>query len=176
MRLTLYRTDRESPVVHALLDAVRRGKQVRVLVELNARLDEHRNVNWWRMLGQAGASVFPSPAGLKVHAKMALIERHEAGRLRRYAHLSSGNYNAFTARAYTDIALLTCDDDIDRRVEVMAPLKDAGLRRRMFEILPSITTIRCEYCENWRSAEVGPLTQEIASLVYFTPHAATPTG
>ena len=83
--LTLCRTDRESPVVHALLDAVRQGKQVRVLVELDARLDEHRNVNWWHMLEQAGASVFPSPAGLKVHAKMALIERHEAGRLRRYA-------------------------------------------------------------------------------------------
>ncbi len=124
--LTLYRTDRESPVVHALLDAVRQGKQVRVLVELNARLDEHRNVNWWRMLQQAGASVFPSPAGLKVHAKMALIERHEAGRLRRYAHLSSGNYNAFTGRAYTDLALLTCDEDITADVASLFDALCAG--------------------------------------------------
>ena len=117
--MTLYRTDRESPVVHALLDAVARGKQVRVLIELHARLDEHRNVNWWHIFEQAGAAVFPSPAGLKVHAKMALIERHEGGRLRRYAHLSSGNYNAFTARVYTDVALLTCDDDITADVATL---------------------------------------------------------
>jgi polyphosphate kinase len=124
--LTLYRTDRESPVVHALLDAVRQGKQVRVMVELNARLDEHRNVNWWCMFEQAGASVFPSPAGLKVHAKMALIERHEAGRLRHYAHLSSGNYNAFTARAYTDVALLTCDEEITADVASLFDALCAG--------------------------------------------------
>ena len=133
--LTLYRTDRESPVVHALLDAVRQGKQVRVLVELNARLDEHRNVNWWRMFEQAGASVFPSPAGLKVHAKMALIERHEAGRLRRYAHLSSGNYNAFTARAYTDIALLTCDDDVTADVASLFDVLCSGAVPRRFRAL-----------------------------------------
>jgi polyphosphate kinase len=110
--MTLYRIDRESPIVHALLDAVRRGRQVRVIIELNARLDEHRNLNWWRILEQAGAAVFPAPAGLKVHAKMALVVRNEGGRLRRYAHLSSGNYNAFSARVYTDLGLLTCDEDI----------------------------------------------------------------
>jgi polyphosphate kinase len=133
--LTLYRTDRESPVVHALLDAVRQGKQVRVLVELNARLDEHRNVNWWRIFEQAGASVFPSPAGLKVHAKMALIERHEAGRLRRYAHLSSGNYNAFTARAYTDIGLLTCDEDITADVASLFDVLCSGAVPHRFRAL-----------------------------------------
>jgi polyphosphate kinase len=133
--LTLYRTDRESPVVHALLDAVRQGKQVRVLVELNARLDEHRNVNWWRIFEQAGASVFPSPAGLKVHAKMALIERHEANRLRRYAHLSSGNYNAFTARAYTDVALLTCDEDITADVASLFDALSTGTVPSRFRAL-----------------------------------------
>jgi polyphosphate kinase len=109
---TLYRTDRESPMVHALLDAARRGRTVRVLIELNARLDEHRNVNWWRAFEQAGAQVFAAPPGLKVHAKMTLIARQEGGGVRRYAHLSSGNYNAFTARVYTDLGLLTCDNDI----------------------------------------------------------------
>ncbi len=117
--MTLYRTDRESPIAHALLDAVARGRQVRVLVELNARLDEHRNVHWWRVFEQAGAAVFPSPVGLKVHAKMALIVRNEGGRLRRYAHLSSGNYNAFTARVYTDLGLLTCDEDITTDVAAL---------------------------------------------------------
>ena len=93
---TLYRTDRESPFVHALVDAVRRGRQVRVLIELNARLDEHRNVNWWRTFEEAGAQVFAFNPGLKVHAKMTLIARQEERGIRRYAHLSSGNYNAFT--------------------------------------------------------------------------------
>jgi polyphosphate kinase len=117
--MTLYRLDRESPIVHALLDAVRRGRQVRVIIELNARLDEHRNVKWWRILEQAGAAVFPAPAGLKVHAKMTLIVRNEGARLRRYAHLSSGNYNAFTARVYTDLGLLTCDEDITADVAAL---------------------------------------------------------
>ncbi len=133
--MTLYRTDRESPVVHALLDAVARGKQVRVLIELHARLDEHRNVTWWHIFEQAGAAVFPSPAGLKVHAKMALIERHEGGRLRRYAHLSSGNYNAFTARVYTDVGLLTCDDDITADVATLFDALCNGTAHNQFRAL-----------------------------------------
>lgn len=110
--MSLYRTDRESPVAHALLDAVRRGKQVRLLIELNARFDEYRNATWTRVFEQAGASVFHAPPGLKVHAKMALITRHESAGVRRYAHLSSGNYNLFTSRVYTDLALLTADAEI----------------------------------------------------------------
>lgn len=133
--MTLYRTDRESPVVHALLDAVARGKQVRVLIELHARLDEHRNVTWWHIFEQAGAAVFPSPEGLKVHAKMALIERHEGGRLRRYAHLSSGNYNAFTARVYTDVGLLTCDDDITADVATLFDALCHGTAHNQFRAL-----------------------------------------
>ena len=118
--MTLYRTDRESPIARALIDAARRGRRVRVLIELAARLDERRNAKWWTVLEQAGAKVFAAPAaGLKVHAKMALIVRHESGQLRRYAHLSSGNYNAFTAGLYTDLALLTCDQDITSDVEVL---------------------------------------------------------
>jgi len=153
--LTLYRTDRESPVVHALLDAVRQGKQVRVLVELNARLDEHRNVNWWRMFEQAGAWVFPSPAGLKVHAKMALIERHEAGGLRRYAHLSSGNYNAFTARAYTDLGLLTCDEDITADVASLFDALSTGTVPSRFHAL-TVAPI------NMRGALTALVDREIA--------------
>lgn len=120
MSVTLYRTDRESPIAHALVDAARRGRRVRVLIELNARLDERRNANWWRVFEQAGAKVFAAPTtGLKVHTKMALIVRDEGGQLRRYAHLSSGNYNAFSARVYTDLGLLTCDHDITTDVEAL---------------------------------------------------------
>jgi polyphosphate kinase len=112
LAITLYRTDRESPVAHALMEAAKRGKQVRVVVELGARFDEERNARWALQLEDAGAQVFHAPAGLKVHAKIAVISRREAAGLRHYVHVSSGNYNAFTARVYTDVGLLTCDEDI----------------------------------------------------------------
>ncbi|PYR69112.1 MAG: hypothetical protein DMF88_07085 [Acidobacteria bacterium] len=110
---TLYRTDRvESPVLEALLEAARRGKDVRVIVELKARFDERRNAEWSQALDAAGARVIHAPAGLKVHAKMLLVERSEGNDVRRYAHVSSGNYNASTATIYTDLALMTCDETI----------------------------------------------------------------
>jgi polyphosphate kinase len=110
---TLYRTDRgHSPVLEALIDAARRGKRVRVVVELKARFDERWNAEWAGALQVAGAQVVHAPAGLKVHAKMLVIERREGSRIRRYAHVSSGNYSSFTSMVYTDLALLTCDDAI----------------------------------------------------------------
>ena len=133
--MTLYRTDRESPIVHGLLEALRHGRQVRVIVELNARLDEQRNVAWWRILEQAGAAVFAAPAGLKVHAKMASIARNEGSRLRLYAHLSSGNYSAFTARAYTDVGLLTCDEDITTDVAALFDALSGGTGTSQFRAL-----------------------------------------
>ncbi len=108
---TLYRTDRgNSPVIEALIDAARRGKHVRVVVELKARFDERWNAEWARALKAAGAQVIHAPAGLKVHAKMLMIERREGNRVRRYAHLSTGNYSSFTTTVYTDLALMTCDE------------------------------------------------------------------
>jgi len=108
---TLYRTDRgESQIVEALVDAARRGKHVRAIVELKARFDERRNAEWARTLKAAGAQVVHAPAGLKVHAKMLLIGRREGNQLRRYAHVSSGNYSSFTSMVYTDFALMTCDE------------------------------------------------------------------
>ena len=110
---TLYRTDRgNSPFVEALIDAARRGKRVRVVIELKARFDERWNAEWARALKAAGAQIIHAPAGLKVHAKMLVIERREGNRVRRYAHVSTGNYSAFTAMVYTDLALMTCDESI----------------------------------------------------------------
>jgi polyphosphate kinase len=110
---TLYRTDRgDSPIVAALIDAAERGKQVRVVVELKARFDERRNAEWARALKVAGAQVIHAPAGLKVHAKMAVVSRREGTALRPYVHVSTGNYNAFTSTVYTDFSLLTCDEAI----------------------------------------------------------------
>ena len=109
---TLYRAGSHSPIVDALRNARRAGKQVRVVIELNARFDEENNLAWGRMLQEAGAHVVYGVVGLKVHAKLTLIVRREAGTIRRYVHLSSGNYNPATSSVYTDLGLLTCREDI----------------------------------------------------------------
>ena len=112
IKMTLYRVGRNSPVVRALLTAREEGKQVAVLVELKARFDEERNIEWARALESEGVHVVYGLIGLKTHAKVALVVRREGDRIRRYTHLSTGNYNAVTAQQYTDISLLTCDDAI----------------------------------------------------------------
>ncbi|HPC95451.1 MAG TPA: polyphosphate kinase 1 [Sedimentisphaerales bacterium] len=112
IKQTLYRTSGDSPVVRALARAAENGKEVTVLVELRARFDESRNVNWARQLEDAGCHVIYGIAGFKTHAKALLVIRREAGRLRRYAHLSTGNYNDRTARLYSDIGLMTCEDEL----------------------------------------------------------------
>jgi polyphosphate kinase len=112
IKMTLYRVGRHSPVVEALLDAVREGKQVAVLVELKARFDEESNIEWARALEHEGAHVVYGLPGLKVHCKTALVVRREGDVIRRYMHLSTGNYNAVTAELYTDIGMFTCDEAI----------------------------------------------------------------
>ena len=112
IKQTLYRVGQNSPVVKALLEAVRRGKQVAVLVELKARFDEESNIEWARALESEGVHVVYGLLGLKTHSKIALVVRQESDRIRRYVHLSTGNYNAVTAHQYTDLGLFTCDDAI----------------------------------------------------------------
>ena len=111
LKQTLYRTSGESPIIAALARAAGAGKEVTVLVELKARFDEARNVHWARRLEDEGCHVIYGIAGLKTHAKVLLIVRREAGRIRRYVHVSTGNYNDRTARLYCDIGMLTCDND-----------------------------------------------------------------
>ena len=109
IKQTIYRTGPDSELIVLLREAVRRGKEVTVVVELKARFDEEANINWAEMLESIGAQVVYGVMGLKTHAKMLLVTRREGRRLVRYAHLSTGNYNPGTARLYTDISYLTAE-------------------------------------------------------------------
>ena len=112
IKQTLYRTGGDRRIVGALMDAVKNGKQVTVVVELKARFDEANNIAWSRRLEEAGVHVVYGVVGYKVHAKVCLVVRRDDDGIRRYVHLGTGNYNPSTARLYTDLSLLTCRPDV----------------------------------------------------------------
>lgn len=112
IKQTLYRVSGNSPIVASLARAAENGKQVTVLVELKARFDEENNIGWAKMLEKAGCHVIYGLVGLKTHSKIALVVRREEDGIRRYVHLGTGNYNDVTAKLYTDMGLLTCNDAI----------------------------------------------------------------
>lgn len=112
IKMTLYRTSGDSPIVKSLIKAAENGKQVAVLVELKARFDEQNNINWALQLEESGIHVVYGMMGLKTHTKVVLVVRQENDEIRRYVHIGTGNYNSKTAKLYTDLGLLSCRDDL----------------------------------------------------------------
>ncbi|MBF2098250.1 MAG: polyphosphate kinase 1, partial [Gloeomargaritaceae cyanobacterium C42_A2020_066] len=143
IKMTLYRTSGDSPIVNALIDAAENGIQVAVLVELKARFDEENNIQWAKRLEQAGVHVVYGLIGLKTHSKLALVVRRTENSIRRYVHVGTGNYNSKTARLYTDLGLLTSREDIGADVsELFNYLTGYSRQRQYRRLLVAPVTMR----------------------------------
>ncbi|MGH9886659.1 MAG: polyphosphate kinase 1, partial [bacterium] len=130
IKMTLYRTSKDSDVIKHLVRAARNGKQVAVVLELKARFDEEANIKWATRMERAGIHVTYGVVGLKTHTKITLVVRNDYDGLRRYAHLATGNYHAGTARLYTDLAMFTCDDAIGRDLTELFNYLTTGYKPR----------------------------------------------
>jgi len=139
IKMTLYRTSKDTRILEYLIDAARNGKQVAVVVELQARFDETANIRWASHLEEAGIHVTYGVMGLKTHCKLILVVRQDYNGLRLYAHIGTGNYHAGTARLYDDLGLLTCDETIGRDVTELFNYLTTGFtpKREYHKLLPA---------------------------------------
>ena len=170
IKMTLYRSGQNSPIVKALMDASESGKQVTVMVELKARFDEENNLIWAKALEKAGAHVIYGIKGLKVHAKAALVTRRKNGKLKQYAHLGTGNYNPSTAKIYTDMSYMTSKDvvtnDLTRFFHFLTGFSKKGKLNELYmapsQIKPKILSL---IQNETRQGKNGRIIAKVNSLV-----------
>jgi polyphosphate kinase len=144
IKMTLYRTSEEPAIIEYLINAARNGKQVAVVVELKARFDEHANIRWATRLEEVGIHVTYGVMGLKTHCKAILVVRQDYGGIQRYAHLGTGNYHEGTARIYSDLGMLTSDDEIGEDLTELFNYLTTGYKpkRNYKKILPAPTVLK----------------------------------
>ncbi|MCC6223960.1 MAG: polyphosphate kinase 1 [Thermoleophilia bacterium] len=169
MRSTVYRTSEDSPVVPALIEAAEAGKQSVCLVELKARFDERRNIEWSRALEQAGVHVVYGFHNLKIHAKTTLLVRREGDGLRRYVHIGTGNYHARTARLYEDFGLFTADEEISADVaDLFNYLTGFGRPQRFRKLLVAPFNLRARLIDEIRGVAAAAAAGKPARIVLKT--------
>ena len=173
IKMTLYRTSGDSPIVRDLIRAAEQGKQVVVLVEIKARFDEANNIIWARKLEQAGAHVVYGLVGLKTHSKVLLIVRREGSGLRRYVHIGTGNYNSKPARLYVDLGILSAREELGADVTDLFNTLTGLSRQRVFRrLLVAPITLRSRFLElierevaNARAGQAARIVLKVNSLV-----------
>jgi polyphosphate kinase len=188
IKMTMYRVAKHSRVIHSLLDAVRNGKKVTVVVELKARFDEENNINWARKMTEAGIQVVFGLTTLKIHSKLCLISRMEKGKPLHYGHIGTGNFNEKTARIYTDMSLFTCHQEITAEIDQVFEFIEYSYRPYQFNHLivsptwsrPRLMALiqrEMDFAISGRKAEIflkinNLVDQQIVNLLY----RASPAG
>lgn len=173
IKMTLYRTSGDSPIIKSLINAAENGKQVAVLVELKARFDEENNIQWARQLERAGVHVVYGLVGLKTHTKVVLVVRREEDRIHRYVHIGTGNYNPKTARIYTDLGLLSCRDDLGADLTDLFNYLTGYSRQRAYRKLlvaplslrDRMTAMIRREIDHCRQGETGRIVAKMNALV-----------
>jgi len=165
IKMTLYRTSSDSPIIKALIAAAQNGKQVVALVEIKARFDEASNLNWAKALEDAGVHVVYGVMGLKTHTKVVLVVRQEGGEIHRYVHIGTGNYNSKTAKLYTDIGLLSCREELGADLtDLFNYLTGFSKQKSFHKLLVAPVTLRdrmvemirreIDHCNNGKSGRI----------------------
>jgi polyphosphate kinase len=173
IKMTLYRTSGDSPIVKALIAAAENGKQVSVLVELKARFDEENNIYWARSLERVGVHVVYGLVGLKTHCKTVMVVRREKDRMRRYIHIGTGNYNPKTARLYTDLGLFSCREELGADITDLFNFLTGYSRQKSYrEVLVAPVNMRDRFLgliqrevENVQNGLTGRIVAKMNSLV-----------
>jgi polyphosphate kinase len=175
MKTAVYRTSDDSALVGSLIQCAEDGKQAVCLVELKARFDERRNIEWSRALEQAGVHVVHGFSDLKIHAKMTLIVRREGKELRRYAHIGTGNYHAATARLYDDVGIFTADEEIAADVaDLFNFITGFGRPQRFRKLLVAPFTLRTGLVDEIRAVAAAAADGKAASIRLKVNHLVDP--